>query len=198
MIFSPESYSQTFGLNAGLNLSNVVSKNDVSEYNLQTGFHAGVIADIPINRALAFETGLGVSTKGYRQSAKIQFLELHDNIRSYYLEVPLALKAFFEIPTMTFSFLAGPYLAIGFYGSDKGNSNSNGTISSWSEKINWEAQFKRLDYGLIVGPGIQVKHLLVNISYGWGLANISPFSSMKLHNRVAAFTVGYKFLEKEF
>ena len=197
LIFRQESFSQTLGIKAGLNLSNVVSKNNAADFNIQPGFHAGATVEIPINRVFIFETDLLISTKGYRERAEIQFLDMHEDVRTYYLEVPLLAKAFFEIPTMTFSVFAGPYLGIGIYGKDTGSLNANGELSSWSNKVAWGSQFKRLDYGFVFGPGVQIKHIQISLSHGLGLANISPFSTLKIHNRVTAISVGYKFLEKD-
>ncbi len=197
VIFSQESYSQTLGVKAGLNLSNVVSKNNPADFILQPGFHAGASAEFPINRAILFEMDLLISTKGYGERSEIQFVEMREDVRSYYLEVPLQAKAFFEIPTMTLSVSAGPYLGFGIYGKDKGSINAYGDLSSWSNKIAWGSQLKRFDYGFVFGPGVQIKHLQISLSYGLGIANISPFSTIKIHNRVTEISVGYKFSEPD-
>ncbi len=102
---------------------------------------------------------------------------------------------------MTFSVFAGPYLGLGICGKDIGSESSNGEMTSWSDRIEWGSGqtdlFKRLDYGLVFGTGVQIKHIQVNVSYGLGLANISSLSSLKIHNRVTEISAGYKFLETD-
>jgi hypothetical protein len=202
LIFSQETFSQTFGVKAGLNLSNVVFKNNAANFNIETGFHAGATVEFPLNRVFLFETGILLSSRGYRESAKNPFLDLHEEASYSYLEVPILAKAFFSIPTITFYLQGGPYFGYGIYGKDKGSVNSNGDLSSWSKKINWGSDYppdmlKRLDYGLIFGPGVQINHIQISLSYGLGLANISSVNWLKIHNRVTEISVGYKFLEQD-
>ncbi len=197
LIFGQEAFAQTFGIKAGLNLSNVVSREDAADFSAEPGFHAGVTAEFPVNRAISFETDLLISTGGYRDRSEIQFVDMHEDVRSYYLQVPFLAKAFFEIPTATFSLFAGPYLGFGIYGTDKGSINAYGDLSSWSNKIVWGKQFKRLDYGFVIGPGVQIKHIQISLSHRFGLANISPVNKMKIRNRVTELSLGYKFLQPD-
>jgi outer membrane immunogenic protein len=203
LTFCQKSFSQTFGLKAGFNLSNVTFKSNAADFNVEPGFHAGVTADFPVNRVFSFTTDLLVSTKGYRESAKNQFLDLHEEAFYYYLEVPLKVKAFFSTPNITFSVFAGPYFGYGIYGKDQGRVNSNGDLSVWSTKIHWGSdyppdEFKRLDYGFVFGPGVQIKqHIEFSFLYELGLANISSVNSLKIYNRVTAISVCYKFLAAE-
>ena len=197
MIFSQESFSQTFGVKAGLNLSNVIFKSNAADFTAVPGFHAGVTAEFPINRVFLFETDLLFSSRGYKESSENQYFKFNAETHYYYLEVPLKAKAFFSIPTMTFSVFAGPYFGFGIYGKDKGTESSNGMITSWSNKIEWGSGqanlFKRLDYGFVFGPGVQIKHLDLSLSVGLGLANIASLSELKVHNRVIEISAGYKF-----
>jgi len=197
LIFSQESFSQTFGVKAGLNLSNVIFKSNAADFMVVPGFHAGASAEFPINRVFLFETDLLFSSRGYRESYENQYFEFKEETHYNYFEVPLKVKAFFSTPVMTFSVFAGPYFGFGICGKDKGIESSNGEITSWSDKIEWGSGqndlFKRLDYGLVFGPGVQIKNIELSLSYGLGLANIASISALKVHNRVIEISVGYKF-----
>ena len=197
VFFGQETFSQTFGVKAGLNLSKVISKSNAADYKVVPGFHAGVTADFPINRVFIFETDLLFSSRGYKESYENQYFNFNAETHYYYIEVPLKAKAFFSIPTMTFSVFAGPYFGFGICGNDKGTESSNGMITSWSNNIEWGSGqndlFKRLDYGFVFGPGVQIKHLEFSLSIGLGLANIASLSELKVHNRVTEISAGYKF-----
>jgi hypothetical protein len=201
LIFSQKSFSQTFGVKAGLNLSNVIFKSDAADFMVVPGFHAGATAEFQLNRVFLFETDLLFSSRGYRESYENQYVQFKTETHYYYLEVPLKAKAFFSTPFMTFSVFAGPYIGLGICGNDKGKESSNGETTSWSDKIAWGSGqtdlFKRLDYGLVFGAGVQLKHVEFSLSYGLGLANIASLSALKMHNRVIEFSAGYKFLETD-
>jgi hypothetical protein len=201
LIFSQKVFSQTLGVKAGLNLSSVIFKDDAADFKIVPGFHAGASAEFPINRVFIFETDLLFSSRGYKESYGNQYFQFKSETHSYYLEVPLKAKAFFSTPVMTFSVFTGPYIGFGISGKDKGNESSNGETTSWSDKIEWGSGqtdlFKRLDYGLVFGAGVQVKHVEVSLSYGLGLANIASLSSLKMRNKVFEISAGYKFLESD-
>lgn len=56
-----ESFAQTFGVKAGLNLSNMLMKDDDGTYSddfkMNPGFHFGPTMELPINETVSFETG---------------------------------------------------------------------------------------------------------------------------------------------
>lgn len=68
------------------------------------------------------------------------------------------------------------------------------------DKVVWgsdaeESDFKRLDFGLIMGAGVEIKAIQIGLSYDLGLANITPDTDNgnKVHNRILALSVAYKF-----
>lgn len=67
------------------------------------------------------------------------------------------------------------------------------------EDIKWgsdyESDFKRLDFGLTMGAGVEINSIQIGLTYGLGLANISPSTDngSKINNRVLGLSVGYKF-----
>lgn len=60
-------FAQNFGVKAGLNLSNMLVKNDYRTYSddfkMNPGFYVGATAEFPLSDLLSFETGLLLSTK---------------------------------------------------------------------------------------------------------------------------------------
>lgn len=186
------SYAQTFGVKAGLNLSNMVIKDDdhtySDDYEMKPGFHLGPIAEFPINDMLTFETGLIISAKGFKYSEDSYDMKLN----LYYLDIPLTAKASYDAGFGKIYGLLGPYLGIGLSGKS--------VYGDEDEPVDWgsdsdDDDLKRPDFGLTVGAGVEINSILVGLSYNFGLANISPDSDggFKINNRVIGISVGYKF-----
>jgi hypothetical protein len=66
LIISTETFAQTFTINTGLNLSNMVIKYDSKisskDFIMNPGFHAGVTYEYEISKMFMVETGLLLST----------------------------------------------------------------------------------------------------------------------------------------
>jgi hypothetical protein len=65
------------------------------------------------------------------------------------------------------------------------------TIKWGSESQN---DLRRLDFGLTIGAGIQIKSLEIGISYDLGLSNMAPDDynySTIIKSRVLAVSIGY-------
>lgn len=194
-----EGYAQIFGVKAGLNLSNMHSKDKNESYDdnakMNPGFHLGATAEFPIQDMFSFETGLMLSTKGSKMSETYGSNKYEATASPIYLEVPLTAKAAYDMNGTKFFGIFGPYLALGIAGKIK----TTGTgISSTSEKIKWGSgdsdDLKGLDYGLKIGVGAEMNNIQFGLSYGYGLANLSIDKSdgMKIQNRVLEISVGYK------
>jgi len=74
-----------------------------------------------------------------------------------------------------------------------------GNSETEKEDINWgsdedEDDLKRFDFGLSLGAGVELDAFQIGLSYGMGLANISPYTGngMKTNNRVLAITGSYR------
>lgn len=188
LVFATESFAQTFGVKAGMNFSNMLMKDDdgtySNNYDMRPGFHVGPTAEIPINNFLSFETDLLLSTKGFKYNEMKYSL--------LYLDVPFTAKFRYDAGFGNMYVLIGPHLGIGItgktiYGDD-------------DEAVDWgsdaeDDELKRLDYGLTVGTGVEIKSFIIGMYYGLGLANISPYTEdgFEAKNRVLGLSLGYKF-----
>jgi outer membrane protein W len=198
-----ESFAQTFGIRAGFNLSNMVAKDDNNtysdDYKMKSGFQIGATAEFPITDIFLFETGLILTTKGFKISESSDGMDYDGKLNLMYFEIPITGKAVYEVGDMQIYGIFGPYIGFGLSGKSKYESNGNST----EESIDWgsnadEDDLKRFDFGLIVGAGVEIQSIQAGISYGFGLTNISPESDggYKDLNRVLAITVGYKLKQK--
>jgi outer membrane protein W len=200
-----QGYTQTFGVKAGLNLSNMHSKDNNDTYDdnakMNPGFHLGATAEFPLTEMFSFETGLMLSTKGTMESYKDTYsgntYESKVKLNLFYLDIPLTAKASYDIGGAKIYGAFGPYLGVGLSGKIK--SEVTGETAT-TEDVKWGSSssndyLKRFDYGMIIGAGAEIKAIQIGLSYGLGLANISSdFSDgMMIKNRVLEISVGYKF-----
>ena len=203
-----ESFAQTFGVRAGLNLSNMLAKDEDGTYSddfkMNPGFHIGPTMELPINEMFTFETALLLSTKGFKMSEKESFngdtYEAKVKLNLLYLDIPLTAKASFDVGGVKLFGTFGPYIGIGLSGKAKYEETYNGETDKEEEDINFgsdedEDDFKRLDWGLTAGVGVELNSIQISVNYGLGLANISSYTQdgNKVNNRVLGVSVGYKF-----
>ena len=190
---------------AGLNLSNMLMKDDhytsSDHFKMNPGFHLGATAEIPIpNKMISFETGCLLSAKGYKHSIKEGPMEGEGKLDLLYFDIPLTAKASFIFGDAKIYGVFGPYLGIGLSGKWKSEWTYDGEIGSDERDIKWGSNedrddLKRLDFGLTAGTGVEINIFKIGLSYGLGLANISPFTEggSKRNNRLLSVSLGYKF-----
>ncbi|MBU2556098.1 MAG: PorT family protein, partial [Bacteroidetes bacterium] len=90
----------------------------------------------------------------------------------------------------------------GLSGKIKSKLSYMGESKTESKSIDWgsgdDNDFKRLDFGWIIGAGVEYEAFSAGLSYNLGLSNIAatPDGGNKVKNRVFAITVGYRFGKK--
>ena len=203
---SVQSHAQVFGVKTGLNLSNMLVKDDEEtqsdDFELKPGFHAGLTAEFPLTELLSFETGLLLSTKGFKDIGEDTYWGETESYKAklnlYYLDVPLTAKATIDLGRAGIYGLLGPYIGVGLSGKSKHETDSGDMTVTYEEVVKWgstkiEDDLKRLDFGLMTGAGVKISSLQIGITYGLGLANISPDTEggFRVKNRVFGFSVGY-------
>ena len=204
-LFCYQTNAQTFGIKGGLNLANMLEKDDddtySNDYSMNPGFHLGLTVDVPLNDFLSFEPGLLLTTKGMKYEDDIMGFDVKAKANLYYLDVPLTLKASHDLGGGLKMFGAvGPYVGLGLSGKVKVTAEYQGEKETEEEDVEWgndedEDDFKRLDMGLTFGAGVEINSILVGISYDLGLSNISAYQDdgTTSKNRVLKFSVGYRF-----
>jgi len=198
-----ELFAQNFGLKGGLNLSNMLMKDDDDTYSddlkMKPGFHVGATAEFPLSEIFSFETGLLLSTKGFKMSESEEEISMEVKMNLLYLDIPLTAKTTYDLGGPKIYGVFGPYVGMGLSGKSKIEVTYDGETETEEEDIEWgsdkEKDLKRLDFGLTMGAGVEIKSFQIGLTYNLGLANISPDTDggLKINNRVLALTVGYKF-----
>lgn len=202
---SAGAFSQTFGLGAGANFSNVAfSGADTDDdffdgYKTLIGFNAGGFYDLNFSDNIGLRFGLKYSGKGYRY--KDDFSESYSaggvtytqesstDIKTTlnYLQINPMFKFQMEVGRdNAFYAMVGPYISVGLSGRQKGEqsySYSDGTTSvSETETYNEKIEFgedgdgiDRLDFGFTPAIGFEVKNVFMEASYDFGLNNIDSY-----------------------
>ena len=205
--FTSVTFAQSYVVKGGLNLSKIMMRNDEDTFNDQfdmtPGFHIGVTSEFPIFKEVAFETGLLLSTKGFKRSATVLYggetKEFKGSANLLYLDIPITVKTYFNIRGTKFYGALGPYIGFGLSGKSKEDCIVNGVIESDEKDVNWGTgdsnDLKRLDFGLTAGAGMEINTVQIGLSYNFGLANISANTEIgqTINNRVLSLSVGYKF-----
>ena len=201
-------FAQSFGIKAGLNLSNMVQKDDDDTYSddfkMLPGFHVGVVADIPFSDMFSFEPGLLLSTKGFKYEESEEYMgetmEAKMKMSLFYLDIPLNLKASFGSDDTKFYGTFGPYLGMGLSGKYKSEITFMGETEEEDEDVKWgtdeeEDDMKRFDFGIAFGAGVQFGAITAGAGYQLGLANVSPYTEngSTIKNNVISVSVGYMF-----
>jgi hypothetical protein len=177
-----KSFAQTFRIKAGLNLSNIVMKDNADRYDddfkMKPGFHLGATAEFPINETFSFEPGLLLSTKGVKETYSESGYNYTSVTNLYYLDIPLNGKAYFNVGSAKIYGTVGPYLAIGLSGKTKtqetGYPEDTHNISWGNDSENDD--LKRLDLGLAFGAGVALSSFEIGLSYSLGFKNISAYT----------------------
>jgi hypothetical protein len=208
------SYGQGLNIKAGLNLSSIATKvggeksdEDVEFKKLLPGINAGITYVIDIKKGLYIEPGLLYSLKGYKYSNKEGGDYVKNLARVHYIEIPVnfGYKYNFDKKDMGIFAYLGPYFGMAIGGKYVGKYKIDGEKDKESEKVEFgKDATSRIDAGLNIGVGFEVKKISFGIQYGIGLANLvgkdvrgSGDYKIKQNNRVLGINIGYRFGDKK-
>jgi hypothetical protein len=209
-------YAQHFGIRTGVNLSNTLFRNYYDtfsfDYKWKPGYNFGLSFEFPTKDIKLIgwlgwiETGVFLSSKGYRINEKNLDDVYKRRLNLTYLDIPLLAKVKFEVEASYIFLTFGPYLGIGLDGKYRYEEIKNGLSEKSSADIIWGndgeiADFKKYDYGLIMGTGIEFEYFQIAFNYNLGTANISPNENIvnssqafntRINNRVFNLSFTYK------
>ncbi|HNS16410.1 MAG TPA: porin family protein [Bacteroidales bacterium] len=160
------------------------------------GFNIGSNFEFPVELLkkdilLSIQVGLNFNSKGTKAEDKIVL---------YYLDIPVLLKAEYEINDYKIFALLGPYIGFGLTGKYKWDGETDDILWGSTE----DDDFERPDMGLIFGLGGEMRKIQVLFNYNLGLINTLPFDQRKAEeddwfegnssskNRVFSISVGYR------
>lgn len=188
---SPYNY---VGLRVGASFADLSSDWDrYGDCATKTGLNLGMVVGTPVSHyiPLCLETGLTYTEKGGN-------LDSHTKVNLNYLELPLVLK-FIHVTDGGFGIqpYAGGYLACGVGGKIKERGYYDGgskkDYTTTCDAFGDKGDFKRFDGGLKVGCGFSYDILYADLSYEYGLTNITDDSFRSTHNSALMLNVGVNF-----
>ena len=206
MVWLVGAQSASLSVKGGLNMSTYYGDN-LSDKNMQPGFHIGVGADLEFITNVSLQTGLFFSTKGAKYNYKVPVVgDVEYNVTSNYLQLPVHLAYKIEVAPGTKLVLhAGPYVAYGLGGKRKIESKYSADldkffgeqeVSTFSKK--WG--YKPFDVGVGVGVGAEFGVIFVDLGWDMGLKNIArglkiseTTYKQNMKNQSAYLSIGYKF-----
>ena len=202
----------TFGVKAGVNLSNMYG--DTNDADPLVGFQVGVSVEYLLPQNMFLLSGLELTRKGGKDSAKLNVtdgdgnllrLEVEEKLTPMYIQIPLHVGyKMFVSNSVKMVFHAGPYLAYGISGKYKNKMKVNGYEFTDDDFINElgikkdgnvfsSNGLKEFDFGLGIAAGAEFGQIVTKIGYDFGLTNSSDVEDYKLRTRNAYLTLGYNF-----
>lgn len=172
-----------FGVNAGVNFSNITGKDASDAYKLKTGFQAGVTYDIGIADDFVIQPGLSYVQNG----AKLDGFDAKTDLN--YIQLPVTFQYQPELGTGNLLLGVGPYVGMGI-GKVKGTGGDLTLKRDWDE-----AGLKKIDAGGKFLVGYQMQNgLSLNLNANLGLLKLADMSNPPTTNNTSfGVTVGYKF-----
>jgi hypothetical protein len=196
-ILSINVFSQnvSIGAKGGLNLSNMIVKDDdetlSDDFKMLAGFHIYPYVEFSFSDLFALDAGLNFQSRGYsiiEDNFKLRFTSL-------YLDIPINAKFNFDLGSLKLFCNIGPYVAFGVGGNIYTETTIGSYTTSAKRKIDWGDDLKSTDYGLNFGVGIDINNFIFGLNYGWGIANLSTLNNdeSRVNNYVLSISIGYKF-----
>lgn len=197
------SQSLSIGIKGGLNLSNMLEESDYDvwseDYQYTPGYNAGIWVEVPVSLDLVFEGGLSLDTRGFKFESEGTLGSAKVNFNTLYASVPLKVKTIRMAGPIELFASAGVSAGYGLSGNIDTEVTINNVTSTESNEIIWgndseDSDLKRLDYGAIGSVGAGFKGIIIELSYYYGLANISAYTddSYVINNRTFSVSLGYK------
>jgi hypothetical protein len=181
------------GIRAGVNFTNLNGKDETGadlKYDMSTGFHAGLVADVPMGGGFYLQPGLLFSRKGAE-------VDNETKVKISYVEIPLnfVYKPILGSGNMLLGF--GPYVGIGVGGKVESNGQSADIKFNNDYDVNDDApQLKRIDAGGNLLAGYEFANKLsvqLNAQLGLLKINPKPYENTSLKNTGFGLSLGYKF-----
>jgi hypothetical protein len=180
----------SFGLKAGLNLSNIWdSKGEDFVADPKYGVAGGAFVSLPLGKYLGFQPELMISQKGFKGSGSLLGFTYSNTRTTTFLDVPLLVQ--FK-PIQYLSILAGPQFSYLFKEKNVYTFGSNSTEQ--------EQQFNNEDprnniLGFVVGLDLNVDMLVISARAAWDFQTNNKNSvstTPRYKNQLLQLTVGFR------
>lgn len=177
-----------FGIKGGVNFANFTGDDaEEADFNIRTGFHIGVMAEIMLAERLALQPEILFSSQGGKSTVQDfdEFLgeEMDVQFKLDYISIPVLLK-YFVIPGLSVE--AGPQFSF------MADSEAEASFEGEEVSVDITDETEKFDLGLAVGLGYGLPQgFQMQARYVRGFSDI--YSDSDLRNTMFQVSVGYKF-----
>jgi hypothetical protein len=194
-----------FGLRTGLNFPTLVESEEWFNFSSYTGFHVGIIADIPLSSGWYIQPGLYFENKGANTLYEDDYYDYTQKCKFglAYIDIPVLLSYRFNLSdAMQLHLNAGPFIGFGVLGKltgtyhdyDAGESGNIISFNPFTENgYSDEAFFSRFDAGLSLGAGVSVGKIYFGLKYDLGMINLLDDSDRTVKTSTFGITLGVNF-----
>ena len=196
LIIIPASGQFRFGMQGGINMTTLIEQNynhDYASNFYKTGFNAGPVAEFIAGEHISVKTALIFETKGTKGTIRLDTIVADVGTSLLYLDIPLFITGRINAGKLILFVQAGPYAGLGLWGKATAETPDR----SISRDIKWgsgtDDEFKRIDLGIMTGAGVEWNKFFLDLSFGFGLANIFPVREIdyNIHHRMISLSLGY-------
>jgi hypothetical protein len=128
--------------------------------------HIGGLWDMQMTRHLWLEPGFQFTAKGSDYTID----SIRKSLTPLYFEVPINAEYRFNIKNVKLSLFSGLFIGCGIGGYIIDNDINREIRYGSSENDD----MRRIDYGINVGTGLEVRKIFLAVQYSYGLANFAP------------------------
>ena len=199
ILISSFAFSQiSYGIKAGVTESFLQDKigSTNQNYNLRTGYQAGLFAEISLSRNLSVRPALQITQKGFKKVEGTPGSAFYwkRNFLTNYLELPLdAVYNFHLNQEAKIQIGTGPVFGIGLFGKNKTTITSIDSAQQTHTEymVGNDAFDKRFDFGWDFLISYQCHRTSISANYNCGLMNLLNDGNHTAKNRSFALTLGY-------
>jgi hypothetical protein len=184
----------SYGVKAGMNISNFLSDDNSDEYDSKAGINIGAFLEISFSDKFSIQPELMYSGQGSQQTLYFDGEEVGArDFRKYkykfdYLNIPVLAK-YYVMDGL--SIQAGPQLGVLLSADDRIETDN---VGDGEVEIDITSLAEPIDFSFDFGIGYEFgNHLLIDARYNVGLTNVVDSNDETLKNSVFQFSVGYKF-----
>jgi len=183
-----------FGVKAGGNFSNLYTSGSSSglnadQYKGRFSYHFGGMMEYSISEIFSLQPELMYLNHGANLKSSNSFGMKDGHITLNSIQLPVNVKATFNLSKNRIFVYAGPYLSYNIYGKATGEIDGKSIDRGLFNKGH---QMKRWDYGMGIGVGMEINKFVISLGNQYGLCNInSTEGKMKAGN--ITLSVGYFF-----
>lgn len=164
-----------FGIKGGLNFSNI-NYDSFVEKESRTGFHIGLLAEIPLIGNLSLQPEVLYSTQGGKGTEVMTGASPEMEYKFDYIQVPVLAK-FYLIPSLALE--AGP--SFNFLVKEEVNASHFSAMAETG---------KDFEMGAALGVSFNLSRFLVNARYIQGLTNAYEEGGFEEDNKNSGFQIG--------